>query len=357
MQAHKRFLHHFLLLIIPTMLFAGNTGKIAGTIRDNANGEPLIGVNILVQGTMLGATSDLDGTFFILNIPPGKYIVEAQYIGYNTVKYENVEVNTDLTTELEFEMREAVLEMSEDIVVIAERDLVMKDLTATTATVDAEQFATLPVTEISEALELQAGYVDGHVRGGRTGEVAYWIDGMPVTDKYDGGTVVDVNKDMVEELQFISGAFNAEYGQAMSGIVNITTKEPSQTFGGNVTVYTGDYLSQQNDIYWNLDNFNPANIYNVDGGFYGTIIPNKLSYYVNARYIYFGGWLYGKREYNPYNISYTDTNGVYQIARDPGGIGDGDYVPMNWNRKMYVQGKLIFNISPLMKVFYSLYPG
>ena len=369
MPHQKRFLHHLLLIIFPTLIFAGNTGKIAGIVRDRANGEPLIGVNVLVQGTMLGATSDLEGTFFILNVPPGKYTVEAQYIGYNTMKYENVEVNTDLTTELEFVLQEAVLEMSEDIVVVAERDLVIKDLTATTATVDAEQFATLPVTEVSEALELQAGYVDGHVRGGRTGEVAYWIDGMPVTDKYDGGTVVEVNKDMVEELQFISGAFNAEYGQAMSGIVNITTKEPSQTFGGNVTVYAGDYFSQHSgspqsiniespasigsEVYWNLDNFNPTNIYNFDGGFYGTIIPNKLSYYVNARYIYFGGWMYGKREYNPYNISYTDSNGVFQIARDPEGLGDSEYVPMNWNRKIYVQGKLIFNISPLMKVFYS----
>jgi outer membrane receptor protein involved in Fe transport len=368
MPHHKRFLQHLMFLFLPMLIFAGNTGKIAGIVNDKANGEPLIGVNILVQGTMLGATSDLDGTFFILNVPPGDYTVEAQYIGYNNMRFEHVKVNADLTTELDIVMQETVLELSEDIVVVAERDLVIKDLTATTATVGSEQLATLPVTEVSEALQLQAGYVDGHVRGGRSGEVAYWIDGMPVTDKYDGGTVVDVNKDMVEELQFISGAFNAEYGQAMSGIVNITTKEPTENFGGSITLYAGDYFSQHSgspqsliagppvdigeDVYWNLNNFDPTNIYNAEGGIYGTIIPGRLSYYVNARYIYFGGWLYGKREFNPQNISYTDNTG-YHIARDSSGLGDGEYVPMNWNRKMYVQGKLIYNITPQMKVFYS----
>lgn len=347
-------LYFVFLLFIPFILLAGNTGKIAGVIKDKANGEPLIGVNVLLEGTMLGATSDLDGAFYILNIPPGNYTIEAQYIGYTTMKFENVEVNVDQTRQLNFEMQEAVLEMSEDIVVVAQRDLVVRDVTATTATVDAEQFATLPVTEVTEALELQAGYVDGHVRGGRSGEVAYWIDGMPVTDKYDGGTVVEVNKDMVEELQFISGAFNAEYGQAMSGVVNITTKEPSKDFGGNLTVYAGDHISQNQDVFWNTGSFDPTNIYNFEGGIYGTLVPKKLSYYLNGRYIYFGGWLYGRRDFNPQNIGIFDnTTGQVVYRDDLNGAGDGTYVPMNWNRKLYLQGKLIYNIGPTMKVFYN----
>ncbi len=353
MRSFTRFFALLFIFYFPLVIFAGTTGKIAGLIRDKANSEPLIGVNILINGTMLGATSDLDGEFFILNIPPGNYTIEAQYIGYSTAVFENVEINVDQTTELNFEMQESVLELSEDIVVVARRDMVVKDITATTATVDAEQFDKLPVTEISEALELQAGYVDGHVRGGRTGEVAYWIDGMPVTDKYDGGTVVDVNKDMVEELQFISGAFNAEYGQAMSGVVNITTKEPSKDFGGNISVYVGDHISQNDDLFWNTGTFDPTNIYNFDGGIYGAIIPGKLSYYLNARYIYFGGWYYGRRDYNPQNIAVYDKTQDVAPSRDPDGVGDGEYVPMNWNRKMYYQGKLIYNISPVMKVFYN----
>ena len=353
MRLPTNLLFVVLFLLIPLLLFSGNTGKIAGTIKDKANGEPLIGVNVLVGNTMLGATSDLDGVFFILNIPPGTYTIEIQYIGYATVKFENVEVNVDLTTELNVAMQEAVLEMSEEIVVIAKRNLIAKDITATTATINAEQFDKLPVTEISEALELQAGFVDGHVRGGRSGEVAYWIDGMPVTDKYDGSTVVDVNKDMVEELQFISGAFNAEYGQAMSGIVNITTKEPSKNFGGNLTAWIGDHFSQNDDIFWNTGSFDPSNIYNLDVGIYGMIIPNKLSFYLNGRYIYFGGWYYGRRDYNPHNIAVYDKATDTAPSRDADGEGDGAFIPMNWNRKIYLQGKLIYNISPVMKIFYN----
>ena len=345
----------FLILFFSvfSFLLAGTSGKIVGIVKDKNSGEPLIGVNILVEGTSLGASTDIDGTFIILNVPPGTYTITAQYIGYSTVRLQNVKVNVDLTTELSIEMQEAALKLGEEITVVAEREMVTKDLTASTATVDADRIEALPITEISEALELQAGYINGHVRGGRSGELAYWIDGVPVTDSYDGGQVVEVNKDMVEQLQFISGAFNAEYGQAMSGIVNITTKEPSEKFGGNFTTYFGDYYSTHDNIFWNTNNYNPAHIYNFEAGIYGTIVPKKLSYYANGRYIYFGGWLYGKREYNPNNISYVDSAGNFIKYRDPDGKGDGKYIPMNWNRKVYFQGKLIYNITPLIKVFYS----
>jgi len=344
----------FFVLLLSHVMYAGTTGKLSGRVTDKSNGEALIGVNVLIDGTMLGATTDLDGYYFILNIPPGDYTIEAQYIGYRTVKVTGVEINVDLTTRHDFQMQEAVLEMQEEIVITAERELVVKDLTATTATIDGKEIQALPVTEISEVLDLQAGYVDGHVRGGRSGELAYWVDGVPVTDVYDGKPSIDVSKNTVEEMQFISGAFNAEYGQAMSGIVNITTKEPRESFGGSFTAYVGDNLSFGNDVYWNVGSFNPSHIYNVEAGINGVIIPDKLSYYINGRYIHFNGWLYGKRTYNPQNISFFDSTNAFVEFRDPEGVGDGSYVPMNWNDHIFFQGKLIYNISPVMKVFYSL---
>ncbi len=342
-----------IFLIIPCLLYPGTTGKIVGVVVDKNGDEPLIGVNIIIEGTMLGATTDLEGRYLILNVPPGNYLIEAQYIGYTPVKVQNVKVNVDLTTQINLTMQENVLELDEEIIVVAERELVVRDLTASTATVNAEDIEALPITEISEALELQAGFVDGHARGGRKGEVAYWIDGVPVTDVYDGEQVVEVNKDMVEQLQFISGAFNAEYGQAMSGIVNITTKDPPRDFGGNFTLYAGDYFSSNDDIFWNLNNFDPTNIYNAEGGIYGSILPGKLSYFLTGRYIYFGGWQYGRRDFNPENIAFEDSTGEYILHALEGGKGDGDFIPMNWNRKIYLQGKLIYNISPVMKVFYG----
>ena len=188
--------------------------------------------------------------------------------------------------------------------IVAERKMVVKDLTATTAVLGADDISNLPVTEINEAVELQAGLVKDaggglHVRGGRSGEVSYWIDGMPVTDMYDGGAVVDVNKDMVQELQVVSGAFNAEYGQAMSGIVNITTKEGSNKWGGSFTSYVGDHLSSHDNIFMNVNSLDPLAINNFEASLNGALIEDKLFFYVNGRHIYYDGWLDGHSALQP----------------------------------------------------------
>lgn len=331
------------LLISAINAFAGTTGKISGQILDESTGDPLIGANIVIMGTTMGASTDLDGYYAILNIPPGVYTLQAMYIGYNTKEVSDVRVSIDLTTKIDVKLAETTLDATEMVTVVAERPAIKKDLTATTSVVGDKEIDALPVTEINEILELQAGYVDGHMRGGRSGEVAYWIDGIPVTDSYDGETVVDVNKNMVQELQVVSGAFNAEYGNAMSGIVNVVTKGGSNDFGGSMTAYIGDNLSSHDDIFMNISDFNPASTYNFEGSLNGAIVKDKVFYYVNARHIYFHGWNEGKDVYDPNNVAFfDDTTGTWIPNRDDSGKGEGDYVPMNWNRKNYAQAKLIF---------------
>ncbi len=225
----KHLITLIVLISVPVFLFSGTTGKISGKVVEQSNGEPLIGCNVWIEGTDQGAATDWEGNFYILNVPPGRYTLRASMIGYSAVRMTNIEVNIDLTTTADFSLpTEAIA--GEEVVVVAQRALITKDLTASTSVVNSSTLSALPITEISDVLELQAGFVDGHLRGGRSGEVAYWIDGVPVTDVYDGNTVVDVNKNAVEEMQVISGAFNAEYGQAMSGIVNIVTKDGSNEF-------------------------------------------------------------------------------------------------------------------------------
>ncbi len=400
-------------------LWAGTTGKITGRVIDSETGDPLPGANILVEGTTMGAASDLDGRYVILNVPPGTYTLRAQMIGFTPSRVEGVKVSIDLTTTIDFNLTTEVLELGESVTVRAERPMVIRDQTATTAVVGADDMEALPVTEVTEAVELQAGLTkdaDGglHVRGGRSGEISYWIDGIPVTDVYDGGTVVDVNKNMVQELQVVSGAFNAEYGQAMSGIVNIATKDGNNNFGANLRTYFGDFVSTHDDVFMNIKDINPAAIRNIDASIQGPIIPDKFFYYLNARYIYFDGYLYGQRRFNP-NAVTSQVDGVPREflaniapeyldearAREDGtlgfpyvwgsnttidsiivgdnipasatgdpdslfsayykkfrnahqnGKGDGDYVPMNWNRKIYTQGKLIYKFTPSVKLSYN----
>ena len=339
-----------------TSAFAGTTGKIAGTVKDKKTGEPLIGANIRLEGTSYGAATNVDGNYFIINLPPGIYTVVASMVGYTTERIENVRVSIDLTTTIDVALSETVLQLNQEVTVIAQRPLVQKDLTASTAVVSTQELSTLPISEFNDVLQLQAGYVAGSLRGGRSGEVAYWIDGIPVTDAYDGSQVVELNKNSVEELQLVSGTYNAEYGQAMSGIVNIATKEGGSHYAGSARVYGGDYLSTHTNIFRGINSFNPTKIHNFEGNLSGPVpfAGDDLTFLATGRYIYFGGWLNGVRKFNPQNIAYTDSAGTFHLYRDPSGVGDGAIVPMNWSRRNYGQGKLTWKVTPLIKATYDI---
>ncbi len=348
--------HRYLLVLLLVTGFlgvarAGNTGKIAGVIKDAQTGETLVGVNVVVEGTTMGAATNIDGQYYILNLPPGKYTLSASAVGYNKRTVSNVAVSIDLTTTIDFAISSQVVQ-TEEVTITAVRPLVQKDQTATTAVVGGDQIAALPVTEVGQVLQLQAGYVDGSLRGGRSGEVAYWIDGVPVTDAFDGGQVVEVNKNLVQELQLISGAFNAEYGQAMSGIVNIATKEGGSKYTGGLGVYIGQYATTNSDtLFPGLNKVNPTAIRNFEANVSGPILGDDLTFFANGRYIYFDGWLKGYNRYNPWNISYTDPiTREFVMNRDASGIGDSSVVPMNWSKRYYGQGKLTWKISPVMKL-------
>lgn len=364
-------------------LFGGTTGKISGKITDTKSGDPLPGVTIVLVGTSFGAATDFDGNYFINNLPPGTYTLKASAVGYNSATTEKIRVNIDLTTHIDMKLSEAVIDIGKEVVITAERALVQKDLTATTAVVGGDDIKQLPVTELQQVINLQAGNVGGNIRGGRKGEVAYWIDGVPVTDAYDGSTVIDVNPNMVQELQVLSGAFNAEYGQAMSGIVNIATREGAEKYSGSITSYLGDYYSYHNDIFKGLNGlktFDPTNIRDIEGSISGPLVGKDASFFLNARDIYFGGYLDGIRRYNPNAVTGVINGSAYVLGSDPhmdsmivrsfltsnsqrfdsaynayrtnyaNGTGDGKTVAMNWNRKLYLQGKLAFRLSSAIKL-------
>ena len=342
-----------LILCLTVSAFAGNTGKISGLVKDAQTGETLIGVNVVVEGTSMGAATNIDGNYVILNVPPGKYTLFASGVGFHKQTITNVSVSIDLTTSIDFLLSSQVLDVGEEVVITAERPLVQRDLTAKTAVVGGEQIAALPVTEVAQVLQLQAGFVAGSLRGGRKGEVAYWIDGVPVTDGFNGSQIVEVNKNLVQELQLVSGAFNAEYGQAMSGIVNIATKEGGQKFTGGAGVYVGQYVTTYNSdsLFPGLNSFKPTAIRNFEANLSGPVLGEDLSFFVNGRYIYFDGWRKGYRRFNPWNISYTDDiTRQFTLFRDAYGKGDSAVVPMNWSERYYGQGKLTWKVTPVIKV-------
>ena len=340
------------------------TGKIAGRITD-ATGEALPFVNIIVMGTNYGAASDIDGYYSILNIPPGAYEVKASAIGYNSTVVKNVRVSIDLTTKLDLALTETSVSLGEDVVVIATKPLIQKDLTASTSVVGDDFIKELPVTDLGDVLALQAGIVISpgggiHIRGGRSGQVAYQIDGVPVTDSYDGSSVVEVNQNAVKELQVISGAFNAEYGQALSGVINIVTKDGSNKFSGSVQAYSGDYVSSRTDVFWNIDEITPFNIANIEGSLSGPIINDKIFFYANLRYYQNLGYLDGRNQFTvtDYAKEKANSGGAEFLFYDKNNkllsptITD-EYVSLNPFRKFFGQGKLTYQIGGGMKLSYN----
>jgi len=299
-----KYIFVLFFLIIPLFLFGGITGKISGTVTDDETGQVLVGVNIILDGTNMGAASDMDGYFNILNVPPGKYTLRASMIGYNIIVQKNVNVMIDLTTTIDFALSTKIIE-GEEVVVIAHAPIVQKDVTSTSFKVGADQIDQLQVVDLNEIIELQAGVINGHFRGGRSGEVMYIIDGIPMNDAYSGDVSFEVENDIVQEVEVISGTFNAEYGQAMSGIVNIVTKEGQDYYSGKVSFFAGDYLSDNNDIFLNIDDFNPMAITNSQMSLSGPLpfFNKRLSFFILGRLYDSDGWMYGQRLFLPKDSS------------------------------------------------------
>ena len=372
--------------ILGSMLKAGTTGKISGTVRDLSTGEPLMGANIIIEGTSMGAATDVDGQYIILNISPGVYDVKSMMIGYTSVRTVGIKISIDVTTALNFQLQSSVLEF-EEVTITAERKIVRKDLTSSLSIVGSDEIAEMPVEEFEDILALQAGIIIGaegeiHIRGGRSSEISYLVDGISVTDPFSGELAIEIENNSIQELQVISGTFNAEYGQAMSGIIDIVTKEGGDILRGNISFYSGDYLSRNNNLFMNIDNINFKNVSNVQISMDGplTLFGNKSSFFLTGRYYDTQGWLYGKRRFLPsdssnfanWDVSEDDVgadstpntgdDGEGDGSATPGEpnvfveeSGDGAFVAMNPLVKISAEGKLTYRLSPSIKVSYGFF--
>jgi len=353
------------LVLINASVQAGNTGKIAGVVTDSAQRTGLPGANVILEGTTIGTITDLQGNYSILNIPPGLYKLKATMVGYRGVLVQNIRVSVDLTTAINAALEPTTLESGEVVTITAERPIVQRDMTSSLSTVNSDEIQNLPVQSMNDVLELQAGVVrDGnnfHIRGGRASEVSYWVDGISTNEVFGGGSALTVEKSAVQELQVVSGTFNAEYGNAMSGIVNIITKEGGSKLNGQFTVYTGDYMSSNSvysvlkkvtpivnpvtgvtkaveDLENPLKKFNPT--YNGEFNLGGPVpfANNKLNFMVNGRYFSQEGYIYGRRWFYPQGIP-----------------GDSALVPLNPNLSYSGMAKLTFKVANNMKFNYSVF--
>ncbi len=210
---------------------AATTGIISGTVTD-ADGSPLPGAAVMVEGTRLGASTDSDGQYVVLLVPPGEYTVTSQLIGYNPTSVTDVRVSADLTTRVNFRLAQEAIEV-DAIVVTAQREPIRIDVTSSQTIVDAARVAEMPVNQMLDVLNYQPGVnvVRGNeleIRGGGPSEIRFQVDGVDRTDGMTGKGYTQLNQVLVSEVTLLTGGFNAEYGNVRSGMVNVVVKEGNE---------------------------------------------------------------------------------------------------------------------------------
>lgn len=305
----KKFI--LISLIFTSLCFAGTTGKLAGKVTDASTNEPLIGVNVVLEGTTFGAATDINGNYVILNIPPGVYTVKISLIGYSTSTVNDVRIIVDRTTTLPIQLSPSSLQLQE-VVVTARTPLVQKDLTGSVSVITREEIESLPIASFSDLLSLQAGVIGSgssiHVRGGRSDEIAYLVDGMHVTDPLLGGLATQLNNDAIQEMSLLSGTFNAEYGNALSGVVNIVTREGSENFRGKFELRTSNF---------GVKDYSKFNQLRMNGSISGPIVQG-MKFFLSA-------------EKND----------------------RGNYLPFGYSKELNAFGKLTFAFIPDVKITLS----
>jgi hypothetical protein len=219
---------------------ADATGKLAGRIVDTKTGEPLPGANIMIDGTILGGAADMDGDYFILNVPPGSYSITVSMIGYGSQKKTGVRVNIDKTTRLDFELHSEAFE-TEAIIVEAKNLVIQPDIASTLNILSSKDIASAPVAQFKELLDKQVGLRDSDmrgiiIRGEREYALSMKIEGLETRDNVDSQVETRLNPDAVQEVNILTGGINAEYGNATSGLINVVLKEGGDKYSGTADV-------------------------------------------------------------------------------------------------------------------------
>lgn len=374
-----------------TLLCAQSNGKIAGTVLEADTDDGLPGVSVFLEELPhFGAITDENGRYVLLSVPPGRYTLVMSFVGFARLSHENVEVFSGRTTTVDGTLRiEAVV--GEEVIVTAERPVVVRDRTTSVSYVGIEAIERLPVQEVSELVQFQPGVVTSggrfHFRGGRSREVVYMIDGIPVHDVYGqgGGNTVDMEVESVQELQVFTGTFDAELGGAQSGIVSLKTRDPGQELSGSFRASGWNFFSGSDEIFHGTGQFSPAESKDISVTLGGPFLKRwqNIGFFVSGRYEDRVGHLKGQQRYTAEDglraaaylrwyrdlFQPDDTRLIaLDSARTPGGelildsqgnpitfsSGDGSTVNMSWSRRLTLAPKIVFRPTSRLRLSYQL---
>jgi len=249
----------------------GTTGKIAGTITDSKDGSPLVGAIISVEGTSLRAGSDDNGKYAILNVPVGTYQVKCTYVGYEAQVQRDVKISADLTTAVDFALNQGGVTI-DTLVIEVKRQTIPTETSG--KVIGTEFIQNTGIRGIENIASKTAGVVQDekgtgiNIRGGRGDETSIIIDGVETNNPLTRGSTAVVSNDALEEIAVLTGGFSAEYGNVLSGVINVTTKSGSANYTGSVEAVTDAIAGQ-----WINTTSQGYNVYDASIG--GPVIPTK----------------------------------------------------------------------------------
>ena len=262
--------------LLPLKIFSGTTGILEGTVKDKESSLLLPGASIMIQELRLGGSTDANGYFQLNNIRAGMYTVKVSMIGYQAQSFTNIRILPDRRTKLSIELLASSIELHE-MEIHAERPLIETNITGTVHTFDADRIGVLPVSSMQDVLKWQVGVTqEGNVRGGRTDEVLYLVDGLPIQDVLGGGSGSILPRSSIVQMSMSTGGFDAEYGNALSGVVNVVTRsggEKAQSLlrVDNDSFYGGKQNDHASDIELTLS---------------GPVKKERLFYFLSANLFY-----------------------------------------------------------------------
>lgn len=341
------------LCVGATVAWGATTGAISGMVTDAQTGEAVVGVTVMVVGTSLGASTDADGRYMIINVPVGTYTMQFSSVGYGSVEVSNVSVSVDLTTYQSQTLSSQATDIGKTIQVIAERKLVIEDKTSTVNIVTREELLAMPTRGFEQVVGIQNSVVrmnsnvdtrqrgyrpavgnapEINMRGGRPSEVAYYVDGFSQQDPLTGLSTANINNNAIKEVSVTSGAFSAEYGHVASGIVNVTTNSGSDKYHGNVEAVSDNVAGELG-----YDAF--------DQNWYSADLSGPIPGMDNGYFFFSGERRYlGDRQ--PSSKTY-DIFTEFNLADD---FDKPWQKPSNSLKGWSYQGKLDFDISPTFKL-------
>ncbi len=285
-----------LFIFLFSSILAGTTGKLSGNVADSRTGEPLVGVNIVIVGTQMGAITDIHGDYAIISVVPGTYTVRASIIGYAPMSQTQVRIDIDQTTAINFKLQEEAIQRDE-VIVVAERPVVQQDVASTRANISVKEIESLPVASVNAVVGLQAGIQSGLVIRGTNNadQTAFMVDGLTLRDERTNLPYTGISLSSIQDIQVQTGGFNAEYGNIRSGVVNVVTKEGTNdkyTFSGTLRYSPpaaknfGQSVYNSNS-YWIRPYVDPAVAFTGTGKTYD---PGAWDYFTRLQYPYFEGW-------------------------------------------------------------------